>query len=583
MNKTKLFLYIISLLGMLLLLYNLFILISYIPNGYHIDIIKQLPLQSWLCFIMVYFLGTFLVINANDHRFKIIGIIIIVLNYIVVFLIFNQLGYYADDKMDDLTYLAEIKSILWSGHINNSDIYPAALMLYAQISAITGIVAQTLSTLLPCLFSLIFVIGIFIISKLIIKIQEILYILLPTACIFYLHNYHFSTAPHFCYFTCTPIIMYLLFQYSFEKENRFSWLLIILPVIWLMPTMHPFIILVVLYSFIILLIVKMFFLKKTMYPLYGLIIMFILGYFGWAIANYGLHSFIRGTYITFINGLTENTLSMGLKYMSKASNWTTPFEFMRAYFLIYGRYFIPFVVILVALCFIIFNKKLQNTIKRTYYLFGSLIIIYGFLDIFLLVNPIYAHTVQRLTALNFFVYFLIPLFAISLYIIFLQNHFVILHIMAALILTLVMGVSLFGAFPSSWSYTANSGIVVNQVNGMRWLFEHKNAEPGAAVGEEQMMSRYYDLFYGWPENMMYRKDVQDFIMPDHFGYNDNTSNTYDNYYIIITTYAEYLYTDIWKYKDKQFDRFLPDDFNRFQNAPDYNHIYSSLNMDIYKQ
>jgi hypothetical protein len=125
-------------------------------------------------------------------------------------------------------------------------------------------------------------------------------------------------------------------------------------------------------------------------------------------------------------------------------------------------------------------------------------------------------------------------------------------------------------------------VAVNEIVGMDWLFTHKNSQPGIAVHDNQTMYRYSDLFYGWYEKTL-RDDLPEVRVPDHFGYTNNQEGVYQGHYVIVLTYDQTLYTDIWIYKDPADTQLFPEDFARFRNTPDFNHIYSSLNIDLYKQ
>ena len=103
---------LLSILCLVLLSRNLFILRAILPVGYVVNIYSIFPLSFYLSLITCYFIATFLVLNGK----KIIGTLILCLNHIEILIIPYMLGYYSMGRADDMSYIGEYLQIANSGH-----------------------------------------------------------------------------------------------------------------------------------------------------------------------------------------------------------------------------------------------------------------------------------------------------------------------------------------------------------------------------------------------------------------------------------------------------------------------------------
>jgi len=282
-----------------------------------------------------------------------------------------------------------------------------------------------------------------------------------------------------------------------------------------------------------------------------------------------------------VNAITQPVAVEGLEKMSKIDLSNS--ELIKLIFIYYGRYIIPLFFITILLIYTIEKRKSfrKNELKAICVLTVMLIIL-GLFEAFFLFNPAISHSISRISNLNFIVFVMIPLFAISLYELILKGVQKWKNIIiSSIILTLVFTLSMYGVFYSPYIHHANIATTYNEVDGMMWLFTHKDEKPiydlTGAIGY-----RYCDLLCGWSETQQrFGKDImwsRCGNVQDHFGYDENKYFNETNKYIVITTEGELIYQTVYK----KVGRYNASDFERFRNDPNVNKIYDSLNIEIYK-
>lgn len=574
--------YLCSIACLFIIIYNLYLLKSYIPAGYSVNLYNQTPEHFLHLLLVVYFFGTILLLRNQHDIFNKIGVFILLLNYGIFLLLLNQLGYYVFSRHDDISYLAQIDTIIREGQINIDDIYPATHILYAQVSLLTGVKSSTLATLMPVFFSYIFVVGLLVLSRVIIKNRSVLYLLIPVSLIYYLRFMHFSLAPHYNFFVIMPILMLALHYYLHTGKDRLGWTICMQPVLLVIPIGHPFINIFAIYILIVLLFIKSRFNTNMQSPS-NLIMILIGATFAWFVRSVYLLKGFGQYYAAFVQHGISSVAGQGANYFEKANSLVSPYSLLETMVLLYGRYIFPMLIIFFSFIIVITDKKNRIPLNKEFKIIVLSFIGFSMIDGFFILNPIFSHTVQRVTTLNYFVFPLVPLFALSLHVLFCNKSQVARSSITATILALIYGISVYGALPSPGIYASNSATVYNEVEGMRWVFDKKGNEPIATVLDPQAASRFCDLFFGWTEKRS-RVDVNRYFIPDHFGYREFGQIMPKDYYILIMGWGEREYVDVLRYTKNRdiLTRYEPEDFSRFRNDPDVLKIYESLNIEVYK-
>lgn len=580
MSKSKLknnmnLMYLLAIVPSVGLLYLFIVLQNLIPHGYEIDIYAQLPSYFWIILIFNYFCSCILLLQKNRFL-KNAGIYYFLANFLAVFLIIPELGYYVYGSDDEISHIGNIRNILSAGFIDTQNIYPSTHILYSIISKITGLEPNYTCFVLSAYFSLLFIIGIITLSRKILNFgSSVHYILIPSAFIFYLGHFHFSNVPNYISFTLLPIILFSMFFYLTKKTYQTTILLIIF--LLSLPFLHPFI-----WLFIVFLICCVF-IYANIYShptinVQSLFLLCICSFGMWAINGYILDIFGKNISLFAMGSIDSVGVEAAAKFSKINLNWYELFEFLLFYS---GRYSIPLLIISIFVLAVLSKKYVFSSQQFTQikYLIITLIIFSTF-QLFFVFNPVISHSPDRISNLNYAVFVLVPLFAISLnYLCKYNSHWkYILKI--TFILTFVFSLSVYGAFYSPLIKHANIATTNNEVEGMAWLFESKNEYPIYDISGSIGM-RYSTLFNSPAEhrNRLGKDILWSSIgnVPDHFGYDKYHDYTGDEQYIVINTRTELLYQTVYK----EVGRFNENDFIKFDNDSNISKVYDSLNIKHY--
>jgi hypothetical protein len=128
------------------------------------------------------------------------------------------------------------------------------------------------------------------------------------------------------------------------------------------------------------------------------------------------------------------------------------FEFVHLFNLYYGKYYIPFIFIVINSIIIWQNRKrfCQHLIHR-YPRFLILYISTFFMELVLLLNPFIPYPPDRFANLSFIIFAQIPLLGYSLYIVFLRKGSILGLGSAVLVLCILWILGFFTCFSSSYT------------------------------------------------------------------------------------------------------------------------------------
>jgi hypothetical protein len=567
-----------------LILYNLGLINSCYPVGYKVNIFDQVPAQFWYFMIITYAIASFQLLKKPNSKFRYVGVVVLLINYVLFLFLPNRLSYLNIGDIDDLSYLGEIKSIITAFHTNIDNIYPASHVFYSITSIISGIEVNNLSTLIPVFFSLTFVCGIIVFSKntledKITRNDSLLLILLfPVATIYYLRYMHFSIAPNGSFFMLIPIYLLVIYKYVFTNKNRSSFAILMTILMLVLPFSHPFIILFFTYVISILSVSGNRFSSNIKKP-FSLILLLIVVTTFWVISNsFYLHALEAYSHIS------QAVAMSGMETFRKAYDVISLKSILLTLIFLYGRYVVPLSIILVAAIKIYKSKdsksQQQYWIRDSFKKHAILYILFALLDIILILNPFLTHTVKRLTTLNFVIFAQVPLFVLSINCLISDKKaknsglFVI-----SIILSVIFTLSIFGSLSSPLIYEPNTGVTLNEVEGMQWCLNFKNETVNITSPlSPQIGARYRDLLQGW--NVTEPRIIN---IPSHFGYHGNGEIAFNNLYIAIMGYDELLYSSVFVYeKSNGRAEYNSEDFSRFRNDIHVQKIYDSLDIEIYK-
>lgn len=577
--KTNQIFKLLAIVSFILLTRNLFLLKFVQPVGYVVDIYSMFPLNFYLALMFCYLVGTFLVLNGK----KALGTLILCLNHFEILIIPYMLGYYLMGRADDMTYIGEYLQIANSGHFASWDIYPASHIIGASISVISNLEAHSTSFIIPIVFSFIFIAGIYLFSRLLFSDSCIHSLVLVSSFILYLGTYNFLNVPHALFFALMPLYLWILYKYS-KMHNNVSIPIIFILMTLLIPFTHPFIILFLVIVFLFHMLPKILpatYMEVLLIPKIKVnsFLILVISFMVWFIYNNTIMLSFRRRYLSFINIASESVFFKTTDKLAKIN--FNILEYIKLISFFYGRYIIPTLFIFICIIFIYFNRDVikKDSFKKYPYLI-ALYVILLFTQIILLINPLISHQPDRIVNLNFIVYAQVPLFAYSLYLLFLEKSKSYSRIILVCgILLFVWSLTLFGGFDSPNVSRTNVALTYNEVYGMEWFYEVK--DNSLITLPLTQLNRFYDL-----SGNHYKADSLNFF-PDHFGYSNNSNNLMQiNFkpglqsYIVILTIDELLYQEVQGYIN--VGRYNKSDFVRFRKDLSVNKIYASTNIEIFK-
>lgn len=572
------FLRILLIFSFLFIIHNLLILYFHKPQGYMVDIYSVLPLSFFCATIFCYLISSFILL-FNQDKYEKIGILLLILNHVVILLIPYMLGYYSMGRADDMTYIGEYIHIRETGSIAGWDIYPGSLILGASLSLMSGLPTNGVAFVIPAIFSFLFISGLYLYCRFFLRDILLMNVAVLSCFILYLGPYNFLNVPHALFFAYIPLFIFILSRYILKIDFA-NTILLLIPTI-LIPFMHPFIVFFV-FSLLISLVLFDRILSQFIQGSYRCAIrpltILLMGFFSWFIYCNTLLGSFRFSLQSYLQKTSEPILLQTAEKLVKIN--VDLFKVIKLLFIYYGRYFIPLFIIIIAFILVYLKReKISQIFKNRMYFFLSFYTISLVVEAILFLNPLFIHESDRMTNLNFIVYAQVPLFVLSLSLIFMKVKFFNRQaIILLLLLTFTWSLGLFGALDSPNIFRPNNALTYNEVNGMKWFYETRGSEN--TIVPLSQIDRFHDLFDDRDSDKLIK-------ISDHFGY-DSSSRTFAEInlksgqqgYVILLTYDELLYKEVpgWK----EVGRYSARDYFRFRNDRSvHEKIYDNVNIEIY--
>lgn len=566
-------------LGFILIIHNFLILYFHQPQGYVVDIYSVLPFSFYGASILCYLISS-LVLLSNRGSAKKYGILLLILNHAAILLIPSMLGYYSMGRADDMSYIGEYVHISNTGAINGWDIYPGSLILGAALSIISGLPANGTAFVVPFVFSFIFIGGLCLCCRFFLKEEKLVNIAVLSSFILYLGPYNFLNVPHALFFAYMPFFIFVLSRYIKNIDSANVFLILITTI--LVPFMHPFIVLFVFALLLVLIVfrgVLNWFIEGNYWRATHPLLVLCIGFFSWFIYCDTLLGNLRVSYRSYLQRATEPVLLETADKLARIN--IDLFKMTKLLFVYYGRYFIPLIIIGIALVLVYLNRdKISQFLKNRMYFFLIFYIMFLVAEVVLFLNPMFSHQPDRLTNLNFMVYAQVPLFVIALSVLFAKSKFFNRKAMILLLVLLggIWGLSLFGTFDSPHIFRTNVALTYNEVEGMEWFYEAREGEN--IIVPLSQIGRFHTLFDdGGSDNAIH--------IGDHFGYDSSHRSFADinlesgqQSYVVLLTLDELLYQEVPGYME--VGRYIAEDYIRFRNDQSINaKVYDNLNIELY--
>lgn len=444
----------INSISLLLLSYNLFVLDRIQPKGYGINMYEQLPFHFFLILLLC-FLSSCIILLA--YR-KMSSLIILFLVHVTVLIIPYKLGCVSAATGGEFSYMGLVgKDSLFS--LSNSS--PTGPLFVSPLALVSGLDLWVLSYFLPIFFSIMFITGMFLFYRAFMDREKLVIVTFLSSLIPYFGHFQISTFPYYLCFCLVPLYLFVLTN-TFASKNR-AMIMCLLFMVPLIPLAHPFIFIYLIcfsLSFVISdTILKPGFLRKVTNLNF-----LSLGSFSSAgrkvpifiFLFFGSGGFFHSS--KYVSNLVDNfpsTLFLRTETLMVVDIFRTLeidgsiIKFLYFFNLYYGKYYIPFIFILINSIIVWKNRErfCQHFVNR-YPRFLILYIFTFLLELVFLLNPFISYPFDMFANMSFIIFAQIPLLGYSLYIIFLRKRYILGLVSAILIICLLWTLRFFTCFSS---------------------------------------------------------------------------------------------------------------------------------------
>jgi len=465
----------ITSITLLLLVYNLFVLNGIKPEGYEINIYEQLPFHFFLILLFCFFSASIMLLAYR----KMSAVLILFLVHITVLTIPYMLGYVSVGKDGEFSYMG-LTGDDWLLSISNSS--PIGSLFISPLALVSGLDPWVLSYFLPVFFSIMFISGMFLFYRAFMNREKLLLVTFLSSLIPYFGYFQVSIYPYYLCFCLVPLYLFVL-RNAFATKNR-AMVMCLLFLMPLLPLADPFIF-IYLICFSLSFAVSGTILKsgflRTILSL-NFLSLNSLHFPGRKVSLFIFLSFTSGCFLLcskYAPNLVDvflSTLSLSIEILMAADLFRLLetdggiLKFVYLFNLYYGKYYIPFIVIVINSIIVWQNRKrfCQHLIHR-YPRFLILYISTFFMELVFLLNPFIPYPLDRFTNLSFIIFAQIPLLGYSLYIIFLRKGSILGLGSAVLVLCLLWTLGFFTCFSSPYTGGISDAVSQNEVYRFQWL------------------------------------------------------------------------------------------------------------------
>jgi len=579
---------LVTSISLLLLVYSLFVLRGIQPEGYTTNIYEQLPFHFFLTLLFCFFLACIMLLAYR----KMSAVLILFLVHITVLIIPYMLGYVSVGRGEEFSYMGVLGE---SGLFGLSNISPTGPLFVSALALVSGLEPWALSYFLPVLFSILFIIGMFLFYRVFMSREKLVSVAFLSSLIPYFGHFQVSTFPYYLCFCLVPLYLFVL-RNALAAKNR-AMAVCLLFMIPLLPLSHPFIFAYLICFSLSLAVsgtmLKTGFLRKILslnflslssfhsagikVPVF-IFLSFTSGGF-LLCAKYAPHFF--DVFLSTLAWRTETLMTAGLSRVPETEG--NFFEFVHLFNLYYGKYYIPLIFIVINSVIVWQNRKrFCHHFVRRYPRFLILYISTFFLELVFLLNPFIPYPPDRFANLSFIIFAQIPLLGYSLYVIFLRKGYTLGLGSAVMIICLLWALGFFTCFSSPYTGGISEAVSQNEVNGIQWLSGvNKNYPYVMSLGEEDGSNA---LTGNFSSNLNISAEFADISGRPIYTSKNNSKGIVPlerpaeskPFYLVVTTFSEALNLN------KRESGRTPVSTENAQTGYPVHKIYDSLNIEIYE-
>jgi len=576
-NNMTLFLVII-----LLIISLLFIIANEkFASGYEPSIFNSYPAYFWLIIIILNVVGIYLLVNQsfnNDiNNLGLIGFsILIFVNFLIISLPLLR-GYIFFGRGDVLTHYSFVKDIFLYGNVGAENFYPISHILVSIISLYSGISINNIIIFVTALFSIFYLIGIYLFAKIISKNRGEFYLILAFASVLIFSFYATMFIPTFLSFTFVPWILFFLIgtkrvDITNGLNKNFSFILVIFLVV--LALFHPLTSILTIFIMLVFPISIYFYKiiihsdKKQLKRFKGIsntILFLSVIVFTWISSFSIFKGSIKSIYnwAVYESGNTPvSTYSQKFILSDLGLN-----DLLRILFENYGHQLLYLLLSLFLMFFTInhYFKKIKIPFFAIFFILNLFLFLFVTLTFFF-----GALTIDNPERIFIYVLFFSTLFNGLMF----HKLFIIkskskkIKYFIIIFLVICSGIGIYASFNSISIGNMNSQVTESEYKGFNSFIEvYDNSLIIFTINRE--LGRFYELKYGYEIT----KDSKYGVFknaPYHFEFEN------DDAYIALTYYSKYRFEENWQ--DNPY--YSKEDFNKLDFI--YNKIYDDKGLQVWK-
>jgi hypothetical protein len=584
-------------------------------NGYELSIYSATPKIVWLSLIISISGSLFIVIYqiySNQYKLNnlwLLGLLILLYNRVIILYIPYIRGIYSW-RGDNLSHIGALIDILKNGYVPETNFYPITHILLTQMHHIGNIELEYIVNYSTGLFSICYVIGIYLLSTAIFSSKKA-QILSTCSAVVVFFAYNVYLMPNGWSQLYLPFAIFLFLK-TLAYENIFQYKILFLIILFLYPFFHPITslyiilcmgiaIIVMIYSTfsikkmriensifisnkphrILKRIALLIYNKKKDIPIYYLILEVVI--FSYWVLLFGFfHANIRNMYYSVMRG-TSNSSGIGSMQNTLDKIGITGTDFIELLVKMEGAniLFIGLFIFSLIICIKrkdVLQKNLHLILLTT--ITGITAFIYA-TYLFGIIPGLENINAERLKT---YITIFTPVFAgfVFLYLTMPKRkyHKSMYFLIGIIVFTASM-LSIFSLYNSPYIMQPTPSVTQMDMKGAEW-FTNYHKEGTLTVHIISPIPRFADAIMGQSE----RRDTLGFSrsihknVPNHFNYsvNNRLGKTYiDDKYMIITMFDRSIYDSVWK----AIGRFDGHDFKVLNNDSTVIRIYSNGQSNLY--
>jgi hypothetical protein len=503
-----------------------------------------------------------------------------------------MLGHISVGRGEEFSYMGLVGE---SELFGLSNLSPTGPLFTSALVSVSGLEPWVLSYLLPVIFSILFITGMFLFYRAFMSREKLVLVTFLASLIPYFGHFQVSTFPYYLCFCLVPLYLFVLRNALAAKSKKMA--VCVLFMIPLLPLAHPFI-----FAYLICFSLSLAVSGALLKP--GLLRKILSANFllknsshtaGKKVPVFLFLSFASGglllcskyepnpvdILVSTLSWRTETLMAAGLSLSPGIDNGF--FELIHFFNLHYGKYYIPLILIVINSIIVWQNRKrfCQHFVHR-YPRFLVLYVFTFFLELGFLLNPFIPYPLDRFSNLSFIIFAQIPLLGYSLYVIFLRKGYILGLGSAVMVLCLLWTLGFFTCFSSPYTGGISETVSQSEVKGIQWISEVNGNYP-------------YIMLFGEKEasNTLIKKSSESLNKSAQFAKNSHSpgnspkddfgelilsenSAESEPFYLVATTFSEAL-----KMKEGEPERVQVPGGNVQNDYPVYK-IYDSLNIEIFK-